>query len=191
MMMTNQTSTTKTRGYNKPENGQFIMRTGWTFPDEPCAKGHHAPRNTVNRCVQCVREYRKSKGHFGRTCKSIEWRQSNKEYLAKERRAYNHREPERDLLTRARKTAKKLGLAFDLTLKDIVIPPVCPVLGIRLEKAEKMRTDASPSIDKIIPKLGYVRGNVVIISMRANRIKNDATIDELQKVAAFYLRYQP
>lgn len=44
----------------------------------------------------------------------------------------------------------------------------------------------SPSIDRIDPKRGYVRGNVVVVSMRANSIKREATIDELRKMVAFY-----
>lgn len=38
----------------------------------------------------------------------------------------------------------------------------------------------SPSIDKVIPELGYVRGNVWVISNKANRIKNNATLEELK-----------
>lgn len=41
---------------------------------------------------------------------------------------------------------------------------------------------ASPSLDKIIPSLGYVPGNVRIISARANLLKNDATVDELRAI---------
>lgn len=46
--------------------------------------------------------------------------------------------------------------------------------------------DHTPTLDRIIPKLGYVPGNVIIVSARANRIRNDATVDELYKVYKFY-----
>ena len=52
--------------------------------------------------------------------------------------------------------------------------------------SKKDGKDASPSIDRIIPTLGYVRGNVIVVSLKANRIKNDATPDELMEVARFY-----
>jgi hypothetical protein len=52
----------------------------------------------------------------------------------------------------------------------------------------RTQNDFSPSIDRIIPSLGYVRGNVVIVSMRANRIKTDATDAELRRVAKFYTK---
>ena len=44
----------------------------------------------------------------------------------------------------------------------------------------------TPSIDRIDPKKGYVKDNIIVVSMRANRIKTDATVDEIRKVADFY-----
>lgn len=63
-------------------------------------------------------------------------------------------------------------------------PERCPILDLELDFSEKgKRNDSSPSIDKIIPEKGYVPGNVAIISWRANRIKNNGTADEHQKIA--------
>ena len=77
-----------------------------------------------------------------------------------------------------------------MPVDQIIIPKICPVLGIPLsfgnEKESPLPTDNSPSIDRIIPTLGYVKNNIVIVSQRANRIKNDATIDELERVFNFY-----
>ena len=92
------------------------------------------------------------------------------------------KKPEQFILTAARHRAKKKGIPFNLICDDIVIPECCPVLGVQLVLGEGICSDNSPSLDRIIPELGYVRGNVKIISRRANRIKNDATPDELYKV---------
>ena len=46
--------------------------------------------------------------------------------------------------------------------------------------------DNSPTIDRIVPELGYVKGNVVVVSAKANRIKNDATITEILSVYNYY-----
>jgi len=74
-------------------------------------------------------------------------------------------------------------LPFDIEESDIVIPETCPVLGIKLNPGKHSRfADDIPSLDKLIPKLGYVKGNISVISWRANRIKNDGTIDEHQKI---------
>ena len=51
---------------------------------------------------------------------------------------------------------------------------------------DKNKNVNSPSIDKIIPEKGYVPGNVIIVSMKANMIKSFATPDEIIKVGKFY-----
>lgn len=99
---------------------------------------------------------------------------------------YAKRDYRRIVLDRVRSRAKLRGIPFDLELEDIVIPEVCPVLGIRLERATRGTTDSSPSVDRIKPELGYTKGNIVIVSSRANRIKSDATPQELTAVARFY-----
>lgn len=104
------------------------------------------------------------------------------------------------LLDRIKSKCKKLDIPFDLTLDDLVIPEVCPVLGIPLKfgikTANKFRErrgvqtpDDSPSVDRIFPDLGYIKGNIVIVSYRANNIKTNATPEELQQVALFYAKY--
>jgi hypothetical protein len=95
------------------------------------------------------------------------------------------RNPEKLLLTRARGRARQLGLEFDLAVDDLrPLPSVCPALGIPLTPPGG--GGASLSIDRIDNTRGYVRGNVVIVSLRANRLKNNATVDELVKIARFY-----
>ena len=62
---------------------------------------------------------------------------------------------------------------------DISIPNKCPVLGIAIDPAVKgKRTDNSPSIDRLVPELGYVKGNIHIMSWRANRIKNNGSLED-------------
>lgn len=100
------------------------------------------------------------------------------------------RNPVTYLLRRARARAKEKGLEFDLEPKDIAIPERCPVLGIPLKHAGWEQRDGSPSLDRIDNKKGYVKGNVVVVSFRANHIKTDATVDELVSTAAFYRTLQ-
>jgi hypothetical protein len=90
------------------------------------------------------------------------------------------------MLNAARRSAKNAGVPFALEISDIVIPEYCPALGLKLIRTRGYRSDVSPSIDRIIPKKGYVRENITIVSMRANRIKNNATFEELTKMANFY-----
>lgn len=92
-------------------------------------------------------------------------------------------------ITSKRNHALSKGVEFDLTVSDLYpLPEVCPVLGIPIHYGvgNLCPADNALSIDRIDPAKGYVKGNVVLVSMRANRIKNDATVEELQKIAAFY-----
>ncbi len=81
--------------------------------------------------------------------------------------------------------AKKKGLPFDLTLDDLIFPDECPVLGIPIKARSGKFSDNSPSVDRVVPDLGYVRGNVEVISYRANRIKCHATWDELDRIVRY------
>jgi hypothetical protein len=91
--------------------------------------------------------------------------------------------PRRTLLHGAKGRAKELGLPFNLTVDDIVVPKQCPLLGIKLVFHKDRAEWDSPSIDRIVPKLGYVRGNILIISRRANAIKQDASLEEIETLA--------
>ncbi len=82
----------------------------------------------------------------------------------------------------ARKRAQRFGVPFDIEPDDIHIPAVCAVLGIALDGSSRDRT---PSLDRIVPTKGYVRGNIRVISFRANRIKSDASTLELRAILAY------
>lgn len=84
----------------------------------------------------------------------------------------------------ARTRARQKGLDFDITVDDIVIPEFCPVLGIKLEPGSVY---TRPELDRKDVSKGYVKGNVFIISGRANRLKMNATLDEIRNIAAYSL----
>lgn len=92
------------------------------------------------------------------------------------------------MLWSAKKRAKEKELPFNLVEDDIHVPDVCPVLGIKLvpQYGKGKLAANSPSLDRIYPWLGYVKGNVIVVSHRANRLKNDATPYELHRIASFY-----
>jgi len=93
--------------------------------------------------------------------------------------------PRHKIWEQVKKRAKHEGIPFSLTLDDIPeVPENCPVLGIKLQPNDKAGPlDSSPSLDRIVPNLGYIRGNVRIISFRANRLRSDASAKELRLIA--------
>lgn len=83
---------------------------------------------------------------------------------------------------RAKQRSVKNKYPFNIEISDIVIPEFCPILGIKLERNfGTTSAPNSPSIDKINPILGYTKGNIRIISHKANTMKNNATQEELLK----------
>jgi hypothetical protein len=136
-----------------------------------------------------------------------EWKRRNKEKLHRYARNYKaknpdlyrrlnlesyHRNAERwydqQLLNNARTRARKKGLPFDLVVEDLAVPDVCPALGIPLIKRVGRFHNNSPTLDRLIPELGYVKGNVRVVSYRANRIKYQASLEELEAVTAWLRR---
>lgn len=107
---------------------------------------------------------------------------------------YRTKDPRQWLLWNAKKRAKKAGIPFDLEYDDIEWPDICPVLGIKIDSylghgGKTGGRENSRSLDRIDPAKGYVKGNVVTISWRANRLKCDATPEEMRRLADFYGRY--
>lgn len=84
-----------------------------------------------------------------------------------------------------RKKASNYKHEWNIEFNDLTFPTHCPILGIELNYSASYRSDDSPSFDRIDSSKGYVKGNVVIMSWRANRIKNDGTAEEHQRIADF------
>lgn len=82
---------------------------------------------------------------------------------------------------RAKRRAKERGQEFAIQMEDIQVPELCPVFGVPFEE----NTVYAASLDRIDSNLGYVKGNIQVLSARANTLKNDATADELEKLLAF------
>lgn len=87
---------------------------------------------------------------------------------------------------RAKKAnAIRTGYSWEVEFGDFIWPIYCPILGIEIDYFAETRQENSPSFDRINSNLGYVKGNVQIVSWRANRIKNDGTADEHRKIADY------
>lgn len=87
------------------------------------------------------------------------------------------------LFVGARQRAKRNGLEFSIDWRDFTVPESCPLLGIPLSFGNKSFHPNNPSLDRIDSTKGYIPGNVWIISWRANMIKGDASIEELEMLS--------
>lgn len=109
----------------------------------------------------------------------------NKKDIQVRARARNIKSKEKVILGKAKQRAKEKGWDFNLTLDDIVIPEMCPVLGIPIYRDLKKLVDNSPTLDRIDNTKGYVKGNVCVISHRANVIKSFGSLEDHQKVIEY------
>ena len=86
----------------------------------------------------------------------------------------------------SRKRAKQKGLPHSIKVEDLTVPKTCPCCGIAMWMSVGSATDNSPSLDRVIPSLGYVPENVIVVCNACNRRKNDATPKELYVIADFF-----
>jgi hypothetical protein len=112
-----------------------------------------------------------------------------KEKKSRQMRKRRKKFPHLTLLCLAKQRAKANGLPFNLSAEDIVIPRLCPVLGCRLKHGKDKRPiEQSPTLDRIVPSRGYVKGNVIVISSLANRIKSTANWRQILSVGKWLKR---
>lgn len=171
------------------------------FTNKTCKNGHIAERWVSTRqCVECsknklnewriknknkVNEYKRNYYKENRdkiNLKKRDYNTKNKVKLNNNAKEKRKSDPEKYMLYRAKYRAKMLGIPFNISVNDIHIPNKCPVFGTDFKYGD---IDYSPSLDRIVPSLGYVKGNVIVISTKANRIKNDSNIEELKMIYEF------
>lgn len=106
--------------------------------------------------------------------------QKYKEAIKQRTKQYKHANRERYMFYNCKKRANKASLEFNLDMSDFVVPEICPVLGIPLFWSDGKKTDHTPSMDRVDNDKGYIKGNVCIISEKANRMKQNHTLASLK-----------
>lgn len=160
-----------------------------------------------DKIAEKIKEYREAhKEHLSSKAKEYwsknrermrDWRKEyiknatseQKERWLKSQEKYIKANPERRIISLIKSRAKKNNIDFNLDESDIVIPSKCPVLNIDIHKehrgkgGKKGPQSNSPSVDRIDNAKGYVKGNIQIISIKANVMKNSASPEELLQFA--------
>lgn len=168
------------------------------YSTKVCKRGHVGFYDKHRKCRECNRIDSLAKYHANpkeflikrknkRESNLEEFRKKETKYYrensvkigenAKKRRIQN---PAREMFNQAKIRARKGGYPFTININDIIIPKICPLLNIELKVNEGKVGANSPTLDKIIPALGYVPGNIIVISHKANAIKNNATLEEMK-----------
>ena len=132
-------------------------------------KSHNGVEYPTYYCKECRRVYQRNKRKENKA--------TNIEYHTI-----------RENLNGARKRAKEDNYPFNIEIEDLMpFPTHCEVTGEKLIYGGNKHWNKA-TLDKVIPSKGYVKGNVKIISMRANFIKSDATLKELNDIISYIKR---
>ena len=117
----------------------------------------------------------------------LSYYQDNKEKMVKSQSARRQAFPVKALLINAKSRAKKRGIDFNIKAEDLEpFPTHCPVSKVKLIYVAKGKLQPnSASLDRFDNTKGYIKGNVCIISHRANMLKRDASVAEVEAI----LRY--
>jgi hypothetical protein len=102
------------------------------------------------------------------------------------RAQYLKRTFEDTMLKSAQQRAKDKGRVCDITIDDIVIPEICPILNVPIQLVRN--SQYGPSLDRINSDRGYTKDNIIVMSRRANVLKNNMTLDEA-KLLLYWLEH--
>ena len=153
--------------------------------------------NELKQCARCKEWFTGSFFHvvkktgkltsYCRDCNnknSREHYKNNLEHIKKQRKS----KQDEATLSSIKKRAKQKGLAFDLEVEDI-LGTTCPIFGVELKRGSKQGpSDYAPSVDRIDNSKGYVKGNVQVLSNLANKMKANATPEQLLQFAEWVLK---
>jgi hypothetical protein len=157
--------------------------------DIPKTDWYYSVRGRDSMCKSCRKNYRKSekrehtkkyiserKEHYKQL--NDEWRKNNPDYQKK----WTKKCPESQLLRSARQRAKQKNMECNITQNDIHIPKICPVFKVPFVKG----TEYAPSLDRIDNTKGYTPENIVVVSRKANVMKNNGSVQDLKMLVEYY-----
>lgn len=111
-------------------------------------------------------------------------REDNPEKVKKsKRRSWRNQDPRKKMYLQSKNRSKRKDIEFNLSIEDIVIPKKCPLLEIEFIPGTQDYYEQTHSLDRIDPKKGYIKGNVWVITKKANSMKNSASQKELMLFA--------
>jgi hypothetical protein len=138
--------------------------------------------NICEKTSSCLKKKKDPVRHCGTKCSLMD--------RTKKKKKHGHsRTHEYFLWKGCQNRAKKNNIPFNLEYSDIVIPEKCPILEIPIFRGNKKHTSNSPSLDRLVPELGYIKGNIRVISYKANTMKSDASIEELKLFSKNIITY--
>ena len=159
------------------------------LPHSAFNKDNARPDGLRSRCRECAAAYFQSK------YKDPEWKKQHNARSKQWRETLKSEAPEDlwaiDATANAKQRAKRGAFLCDIDVDYVrsLVVNTCPLLGLPIVYDQTKLSDRSPTLDRKNPALGYTRGNLAVISHRANRLKSDSTIEELEKLLKNLVQY--
>jgi len=175
-----------TRAYAQPGTAERRRAARAAGPKRPSTCHPDRPALARGMCSACYNAFWYAKPDFrNKVCESrrARYHEDPSSFTERNRRYIETPRGRAGLMVNAaRHHAKKLGLPCEISASDIVIPTHCPLLGLELDCAAAPNSPNVPSLDRIHSSIGYVKDNIWVISWRANALKRDGTLAELEKI---------
>lgn len=112
-------------------------------------------------------------------------------YLANKQKILANKKKDKisGILRHSKKRAEERGIEHSITREHLqeILTEVCPVFGSKFSSEGRI-TDESMTLDRIDNSVGYVPGNVMFLSYKANRMKSNASKDDLIAFARYVLK---
>lgn len=111
-------------------------------------------------------------------------RKKNPQYYREQGIRLRTDNPAKRLIRSTKNSARDKHLEHTITEEDLILPEYCPYLNLQINyNAGTGKHMLNPSVDRIDPTKGYVKGNVEVISNLANTMKCNASKELLIRFA--------
>ncbi len=142
----------------------------------------------THHCKECMSKYRKSVKEKSRLYMKNMRKNNNEKVKETRRKSWRNLDPRKKLLQQSKNRAKRKNILHNIDIEDITIPKICPVLKVPFIIGTKGNYQYTHSIDRIDNSKGYVKGNIQVMTMKANNMKNSASKKELIMFAKSILK---
>lgn len=111
------------------------------------------------------------------------WKDRNKDARARYWKEYAAARPTSDKLFRSMQSRK---IFYDIDPCDIIVPDTCPICEVKMQPSnQRGGSVTSPTLDKVIPNKGYVKGNIAVICKGCNSLKGKGSASEHRRIADY------
>lgn len=137
----------------------------------------------THHCKTCMTAYRKANAEKQKQYMRKLREEDNERVKKMRRKSYRNTPPHLKLFYQSQSRAKTGDIEFNLSPEDIVIPNECPYLKVPFIVGTKENYQYTHSLDRIDNDKGYIKGNVEVVTKKANSMKNNASDEELIQFA--------